>query len=108
MMENLCEFITQDGKIFRCINCNLTIEALEVQIEMPIFVCSKQKSNNPEMLCTQEQIEDRHRICSSCDFYQNNSCSKCGCSLTRDRIFNNKLSHKNEECPIGKWAKIVN
>ena len=108
MTEEFCDFITVDGKVFKCKNCGLIIEALEIQMEMPIFLCAKPTIKNPESLCSQEQIEERHKICSGCEFFQNNSCLKCGCVLNRDRIFNNKLSNKDQECPIGKWAKIVN
>jgi hypothetical protein len=107
-LDNICEFVTTDNKLFKCANCGLEIEALEIQMEMPIFVCSKQKSNNPEQLCSEEQIEQRYKICSSCEFLENNSCMKCGCLLNRGRIYNNKLSHKNQVCPIGKWGKISN
>lgn len=106
-LENICEFVSTDNILFKCVNCGLEIEALEVQMEMPIFVCAKQKSKTPEQLCSEEQIEARYKICSSCEFLQDNSCTKCGCLLNRGRIFNNKLSHKDQVCPIGKWGKIT-
>ena len=105
-LSKIIAFYSIDIKLFKCGNCGLEIEALEVQMEMPIFLCSKQKSDNPEQLCSEEQIEQRYNICSSCEFLENNSCMKCGCLLNRDRIYNNKLSHKNQVCPINRWGKI--
>lgn len=105
-MENLCEFITRDNKVFKCVNCGLTIEAYEIQMDTPIFVCSKKKIIEGQNLCTQEQIEERHRICENCEFFQDTTCTKCGCPLNRRRVFSNKLSKKDESCPIGKWVKI--
>ena len=48
-------------------------------------------------------IEQRYAICKSCEFFQNNSCNKCGCDITKDRNYLNKLASKNESCPISKW-----
>ncbi len=64
------------------------------------------KNNNSENQCSQEQIDARLEICKTCEFYQNNSCLKCGCSLSRDRNFMNKLYWKNKSCPIGKWGSV--
>lgn len=56
--------------------------------------------------CSQENIDKRLSICHSCEFYQNNTCLKCGCSLSRDRVFMNKLYWPDQSCPIGKWGPI--
>lgn len=56
--------------------------------------------------CTKEQIEERMNICQSCPFYENNTCLKCGCSLSRDQVYMNKLNWADQSCPIGKWGAI--
>jgi hypothetical protein len=56
--------------------------------------------------CTQEQIDTRLEICKGCEFYKNNSCLKCGCSLSRDKNYMNKLYWADKSCPIGKWGPV--
>lgn len=56
--------------------------------------------------CTQEEIDSRLSICQTCEFYKNNTCLKCGCSLSRERNFMNKLYWKDKSCPIGKWGPV--
>lgn len=56
--------------------------------------------------CTQEQIDMRLSICKGCEFYKNNSCLKCGCSLSRDKNYMNKLYWADKSCPIGKWGPV--
>jgi hypothetical protein len=65
-----------------------------------------QTSNNANH-CTQDQIDNRLSICETCEFYKNNTCLKCGCSLSRERNFMNKLYWKDKSCPIGKWGPVV-
>jgi hypothetical protein len=59
-----------------------------------------------DTLCSKEQIDERLNICSSCEHYRDNSCLLCGCVVVRDNNFNNKLAHKNANCPINKWGPI--
>jgi RNase P subunit RPR2 len=54
---------------------------------------------------TDEEISRRHNICMSCEFMKNNSCTKCGCPLIRDKKYISKLSWADSECPVGKWGK---
>ena len=54
-------------------------------------------------LAKQETIDTRMKICESCEFYQNNVCLKCGCALSREHNFKNKLFHDDAKCPVGKW-----
>lgn len=56
--------------------------------------------------CSQEQIDERLAICNGCEYYENNQCLQCGCAISRDRVFGNKLAFKDKECPIGKWKRI--
>lgn len=56
--------------------------------------------------CSQEQINDRMNICQSCEFFQNNTCLQCGCALSRDKVYMNKLLWADQSCPIGKWGPV--
>ena len=58
--------------------------------------------------CSQEEIDARLAICDSCEYYENDTCLQCGCAISRDRVFGNKLAYKDKECPIGKWGRITN
>lgn len=56
--------------------------------------------------CTDDQIQERYNICLSCEHFQNNTCSKCGCTLMRERAYMNKLAWADQSCPVGKWGPI--
>lgn len=63
--------------------------------------------NNPDNLCSQEQIESRLSICNTCEFYKDNSCLLCGCQIVREANYMNKLAHKDQKCPADKWGPIA-
>jgi hypothetical protein len=58
---------------------------------------------------TQEQIDYRYSICVSCDQFntKKSECYICGCNINKQKIFLNKLAWADQECPLGKWEKIV-
>lgn len=58
---------------------------------------------------TQEEIEYRYSVCSSCDLFHREmqQCLSCGCNINKKKIFMNKLAWADQSCPIGRWAKIV-
>jgi len=58
---------------------------------------------------TQEQINERYDICSSCEYHEKKlqQCLVCGCNINQKSIFMNKLAWADQECPIGKWKKLV-
>jgi hypothetical protein len=62
---------------------------------------------NDKKQCSQQQIDDRLAICQGCEFYKDNSCLKCGCTLNRGKNYMNKLLWADQSCPIGKWGKIT-
>lgn len=64
------------------------------------------ENTSPENQCSQQEIDNRLSICQSCEFYKNNTCLKCGCALSRERNFMNKLYWKDKSCPIGKWGSV--
>lgn len=59
-----------------------------------------------EDMCTQEEINSRLAICDTCEYYENNSCLQCGCAISRNAVYSNKLAMKSKSCPIGKWKAI--
>lgn len=56
--------------------------------------------------CTDEQIHYRYNICTQCEFFKNNTCTKCGCNLVREKIYMNKLAWADQSCPVGKWGPV--
>jgi len=67
----------------------------------------EQNENNPQNLCTNEQIESRLSICKTCEFYKDDGCMLCGCQIVREANYMNKLAHKDQKCPADKWGPIV-
>ena len=63
--------------------------------------------NENNNICSKEQIEQRLKICESCEYYKNDSCLLCGCVVVRDSNYQNKLAHKDQKCPADKWGVIV-
>lgn len=62
-----------------------------------------QRDASNKKQCTQEQIDARMDICKTCEFFKNNTCMKCGCALSRERNYMNKLLWVDQSCPIKKW-----
>ena len=54
--------------------------------------------------CSEEEIIRRHDICMGCEFFNDNSCGKCGCPIARDKKFISKLAWADQSCPVGKWG----
>jgi hypothetical protein len=44
-----------------------------------------------------EVVEQRKEICNSCEFLNNDKCSKCGCR------YKLKIQLATEKCPVSKW-----
>lgn len=75
-----------------------TFQQMKSQLDEP---------ENPEdNLCSKEQIEERMSICQKCEYFKDNSCLLCGCTVIREKNYNNKLAKKNQHCPIFKWKAI--
>lgn len=49
-----------------------------------------------------EEYEDRLKICKTCDRYNDGRCLECGCYLSI------KARMSTEKCPLDKWGKIIN
>jgi hypothetical protein len=56
--------------------------------------------------CSSREIEARLAICRACDQFLDEVCQKCGCPVSRERRFRNKLAWRTEACPLGKWPAL--
>lgn len=126
-----CEFIQLDDNHYECNNCGLIIKLVDGD-SPPMFPCKRnlqkiseenditfaQKISNfgkalsshisqgmPQ--CSEEQILKRYSICQDCEFFKDETCSKCGCPIFRNKRFASKLAWADQECPIGKWTKEI-
>ena len=55
---------------------------------------------------SQEQLQARLSACEGCEYFVEQTCSKCGCPIKEDRAaFWNKLAFATEDCPEGKWPR---
>lgn len=56
---------------------------------------------------TQEEINNRWLICCGCEFFENDNkqskCLQCGCNLSTEKKFLNKLAWADQKCPINRW-----
>lgn len=116
----MCVFTTSNWIDFECINCGLKIKAADRQTSMPIMPCNQiflkknQSMDNyvdgiiewfkdNQDLASRETINHRLSICEGCEFYRNDTCTKCGCSMIRNRNFVGKILKKDSSCPENKW-----
>jgi hypothetical protein len=61
----------------------------------------------PGKMCSEEEIEERLSICNTCEYFKENSCLLCGCTVIREANYKNKLAYKNQKCPADKWGPII-
>lgn len=57
---------------------------------------------------TKKEILYRYQICESCIEFNpiKQQCNVCGCYLSKQKKFLNKLAWADQECPTGQWSKI--
>ena len=99
----LCNFINLYNNEYQCLNCGLRITTEDGY--PPIFPCMIHKPSGVDNLCTNDQVEKRYSVCNTCEFFNNNTCTKCDCIITRNLNYMNKLFFKDQECPELKWTK---
>ena len=119
-MSSYCSFKTDNWIDFECINCGMKIKATEVQTSMPIFPCKEiyiranktsdeyidqilERFNNHVDLADRNTISDRLSICEKCEFFKEDTCTKCGCAMIRNQNFVGKILKKDSICPENKW-----
>lgn len=104
MLHNtMCNFINIYENEYQCLNCGLKI--ISEDGDPPLFPCMIFQAIGGDGVCTSSQIETRYSICNSCEFFNNNTCTKCDCVITRNLNYMNKLFFKDQECPELKWTK---
>jgi hypothetical protein len=115
-----CNFLSIDNGVFRCTNCDTIITVSDDFEEAPIFPCKASilRQNDKDFIssvktlaeisgrqqCNDLEILNRHNICKACPEFKDDSCSQCGCIITRNKEFANKLLWKDEKCPMDKWS----
>lgn len=52
---------------------------------------------------SQFEIDSRYITCQGCDSFHDSQCIECGCRITRDKEFLNKLAWKDQKCPLDRW-----
>jgi hypothetical protein len=57
---------------------------------------------------TKQEILYRYSICLGCDEFNKvkSQCNVCGCAISQQKKFLNKLAWADQECPMGNWPKI--
>lgn len=113
-----CSFAKIAPNTYQCMKCENIVTADDNIDEPPLVPCISPVSRNynptnvhqfmsehieSAELCSESEIDNRHKICESCEFFKDNSCTQCGCLLSKDRIYLNKLAMKSQSCPINKW-----
>lgn len=58
---------------------------------------------------TTKQILERYITCKNCQEFDHvlSQCSVCGCNIGIRKRFLNKLAWADQECPLGKWLKVI-
>lgn len=112
-----CNFIFIDDH-WECSKCGQSIEIVDNNPEPPMWPCFNPLQSNDvgssvnnfmnnyirqDELLDDNSINIRHSICLKCERFVNNSCEECGCAITKDRNYMNKLASKSESCPLYKW-----
>lgn len=54
---------------------------------------------------SQSLIDYRYNICINCENFdkKNTQCLYCGCNISQQKKFLNKLAWADQKCPIEKW-----
>lgn len=54
---------------------------------------------------SQDLIDKRLEICYDCDSISpdKNQCLECGCYISKNKKFLNKLAWLDQKCPLNKW-----
>ena len=98
----------------------MKIRATELQTTMPVFPCKSiylkndksteeyidqilaRFSDNPT-LADKETIKHRLSVCEGCEFFKDDTCTKCGCAMIRNKNFVGKILKTDASCPENKW-----
>lgn len=122
----LCNFLRLQDNWFRCVNCNLELRSPDGK--PPIFPCKHSTVKKPNdtkktfaekvknfakasadhlssgmKIASDEVISERYSICKNCEFFNNDTCSQCGCPIYQHKKYISKLAWAEQKCPVDKW-----
>ena len=97
-----CNFISIDYNTYRCLICGSVVSVYDgMAPTLPCLGAGPDVSKHN--LADDTEIDRRYNICSTCEFFKDNTCSQCGCIISRHKNYMNKLNNKDAYCPIDKW-----
>lgn len=105
--HNFCEFIDVGLDKYECIRCGTIVESYDGGPPALLCAFTYESSPNHPDACSEQQFVNRLNICSVCDHFVNNTCDLCGCRISSNIEFKNKILWKNESCPINKWGPEI-
>jgi hypothetical protein len=121
ILENdfFCRFVQLSDGLFKCSKCGIVVNTTDIHTntppEIPCLNPFAGEDNNSTIenlqslhkedkdVCDINVLNHRYDICQKCEFLENNTCTQCGCFITRNIEYMNKLVHKDQTCPINKW-----
>ncbi|MFC6465733.1 DUF6171 family protein [Marinilactibacillus sp. GCM10026970] len=74
-----------------------TCERLEALAGQDVVTSIEEQLSLEIDLASEELKEKRLSVCETCPFFQNQTCTKCGCYA----MFRASLNYKS--CPVNKW-----
>lgn len=126
---------TENGFIYRCDACGFKTAPTPHPVELvrrcprcyaqrPLPPLWKRASNviaaiikhakNWFRKCSRAEIEKRVATCEQCELFKPaaNRCgycthADCGCPISREKRFLNKLAWRDQKCPLGKWPSLL-
>lgn len=123
-----CNFELKDNK-YVCISCGYTskVNAKKncggVPIVKKVMNFTKAITKHTitsivgeKVYCSESQIKDRLSICNNCNLFKKFNeegtagiCThnSCGCTISDNIVFLNKLRWADQECPLKKWSVIT-
>jgi hypothetical protein len=104
--KTLCNFTRIADNKWKCSKCQQVIGISDGGHPPPIPCKSTIKdfiNSDEHDVELKNLIRTRYQICQSCAFFKNNICNKCGCLISTNTLYTNKLADVNDRCPEGKW-----
>jgi hypothetical protein len=89
---SFCDFVEIEQSVYKCLRCLTEVFSED---GCPMLICN--------IKLMSDMVNARYQICNSCEFFQNFSCTKCGCVISSRTDMSNKLADPKANCPINKW-----
>lgn len=123
-----CKFRkTETPNVYRCEICGAMTAPTESPPERIYFECRSNRKG-PSWLqriknfavalashiavgsprASQADINARLEVCAECPLFNGSICThaNCGCNVTGEDVFMNKLSWADSTCPAGRWGAV--